>query len=231
MQEEEIVEEFQKRGILLRDGHFRYTSGKHGEDYIDKNALLAHTDLAGSLVHEMALGHLGEDDGALAPDVIIGPAMSGAILAHLVAHEYTRVAHWFLDGPVLAAFVEKDPKSGMFRLARNYDKVVRGRRVLVVEDVINTGGTAMAAAHSVIMAGGTVIGVSVIWNRGASDKLTLPDAGGGVMELPISALVHRPLPSYSEEDCSRYGPCSRGVQLSVNFGHGAEFLAKERRNA
>jgi len=234
MEESEIVEEFQKRGIILRGGHFRYTSGKHGEDYIDKNALLAQTDFTDALVHEMAMRHLEEceeAETAVPPDVIVGPAMSGAILAHLVAHEYARVSEWFRYEPMLAAFAEKHPETGLFRLARNYDKVVRGRNVLVVEDVINTGGTAMATAHSVIMAGGTVVGVSVIWNRGTSDKLTLPGAGGGSIELPVKALVHEPLPCYTEADCRTHGPCSRGDQLNVNFGHGAEFLAKDRHKA
>jgi len=230
MKEDEIVEELLRRGIILRDGHFRYSSGKHGEDYIDKNALLAHSTLSRALVHEMVMCWL-DDEEAPFPDAVAGPAMSGAILAHLVAHEFNRVPNWTDDETVYAAFVEKDPESGIFKLGRNYDKVVRGRNVLIVEDVINTGGTAMAAAHSVMTAGGVVIGVSVIWNRGKSDKLTLPNAGGGVMELPITALIHRPLPSYTEAQCHERGPCSRGVQLNVNFGHGAAFLAKDRDEA
>lgn len=230
MQEKEIIDELVKRGIVLREGHFRYTSGKHGEDYIDKNALLAHSTLAGALVHELALRWFEVGERPF-PDVIVGPAMSGAILAHLMAHELNRVPNWSDDEPVYAAFVEKDPRSGLFKLGRNYDKVVRGRNVLVVEDVVNTGGTAMASAHSVMVAGGVVVGVAVLWNRGADDELTLPNVGGGVMKLPITALVHHPLPAYTESQCRERGPCARGVPLNVNFGHGAAFLAKDREEA
>ena len=230
MQEKEIIDELVKRGIVLRDGHFRYTSGKHGEDYIDKNALLAHSTLAGALVHALAQRWLERSELPF-PDVVVGPAMSGAILAHLMAHELGRVPNWSDDETVYAAFVEKDPASGLFKLGRNYDKVVRGRNVLVVEDVVNTGGTAMAAAHTAMVAGGVVIGVAVLWNRGTSDKLTLPNAGGGVMKLPITALVHHPLPSFTEKECAERGPCARGVKLNVNFGHGAAFLAKDREEA
>lgn len=224
MKEDEIVEELLKRGIVLRDDHFLYTSGKHGEDYIDKNALLAHSTLSGALVHEMVARWTSEK--AAFPDVVVGPAMSGAILAHLVAHEFSRLSGKL----VYAAFVEKEP-NGIFKLGRNYDKVVRGRNILVIEDVINTGGTAMAAAYTVMMAGGIVIGASVIWNRGEEESLTLPSAGGGLMKLPVSALVHRPFPSFTEAQCRERGPCFRGVPLNLNFGHAAAFLAKDREKA
>ena len=230
MKEDEIVEELVKRGIVLRDDHFRYTSGKHGEDYIDKNALLAHSTLSGALVHEMVMRWF-DDETSPFPDVIVGPAMSGAILAHLVAHEFSRTPNGFDDEPVYAAFAEKDPENGFFKLGRNYDKVVRGRNVLVVEDVINTGGTAMATAHTVMMAGGTVIGVSVLWNRGVEDHLMLRTPGGGPLKLLVTALVHRPFPSFTEAQCREIGPCSRAVPLNLNFGHGAAFLAKDREKA
>lgn len=230
MKEEEIVAELMKRGIVLRGDHFRYTSGKHGDDYIDKNALLAHSALAGALVQEL-VGRRLDDERAPHPQVVVGPAMSGAILAHLVAHEFSRVADWLRLEPAYAAFVEKDEKSGLFRLGRNYDKVVRGRNVLIVEDVINTGGTALATAHSVMMAGGVVVGVSVIWNRGVEDHLVLRTPGGDPLKLPVAALVHRPFPSYTEAQCKERGPCARGVPLNLNFGHAAAFLAKDREKA
>src|SRR5688500_2475241 len=102
MKEDEIVEELLKRGIVLRDDHFRYSSGKHGEDYIDKNALLAHSTLSGALVHEIVMRWMSEK--AAFPDVVVGPAMSGAILAHLVAHEFSRLSGKL----VYAVFVEKE---------------------------------------------------------------------------------------------------------------------------
>jgi orotate phosphoribosyltransferase len=235
MNEDEIVKTLEDRGIILHGDvtgtHFRYASGKHGDDYINKNALLANTALAGQFAHEMCMGWMDYSDAF--PHVIVGPAMSGAILAALVAQEFGKVPDFTEDGDdtVYSAFVEKDPATRLFKLGRNYDKVVRGRNVLIVEDVINTGGTAQAAAHATMMAGGTVIGVAVIWNRGTSDKLFLPDAGGGTMSLPINALVHRPFPSFTEAECAERGPCSRGIPLDLNFGHAAAFLAKEREEA
>jgi orotate phosphoribosyltransferase len=230
MEEDEIVEELLKRGIVLRGDHFRYSSGKHGEDYIDKNALLAHSSLAGALVHEMVVRRLDRED-IPRPEVIVGPAMSGAILAHLVAMEFTRLPGWAFDEPVYAAFVEKDEKTGLFKLGRNYDKVVRDRNVLVVEDIINTGATAIAAAHAAMMAGGLVIGVSVIWNRGVESKLALPRPGAAPLTLPVDALIHRPFPAYTEAQCKERGPCARGIPLNLNFGHAAAFLAKDREKA
>lgn len=232
MMSDEIIRALKERGIVLsyKETHFCYSSGKHGEDYIDKSALLAHSTLSGRLVQEMVMRWI-DDEKSPFPEVIVGPAMSGAILAHLVAHEFNRFATLMGFETTYASFADKDPLTGIFKPGRGYDKVVRGRKVLVVEDVINTGGTVMATAHAAMMAGGVVIGINVIWNRGDDGKLMLPNAGGGVMALPIKALVHHPFPSYTAEECLMRGPCSRGIPLNRDFGHGAEFLAKERKEA
>lgn len=227
MKEEDILEELSKRGLILDDGHFVYPGGKHGTHNVDKDALLTDTKLAGMLVHEMTVSYL-DDIKAPWPDVVVGPGSIGAVLAYLVALDLGKFSDCGNDDPVYAAFVERDQESGLFKLCRNYDKVVRGRNVLIVEDVMSGGVTVGAAAHAVMMAGGIVVGASVIYNRGTSSKIVLPGVGGRPLEIPVSSLVHRPHPSYTESECREIGPCSRGEPFSPNFGHGSAFFEKGR---
>lgn len=224
MKEKEVAHLLEQRGCVLRGSHFVYTSGRHGQEYVDKNVLLADAQLAELLSKEMAERVALDPD--LSPEVIIGAAMSGALLAHHLASKLHAVS----ADDIYAVYTEKDGL-GIHRLGRGFDQIVRDRRVLVVEDVINLGATAKSAAHAAVAAGGTVVGVAVIWNRGKADMLRLPDAGGGELRLPIHALVHRPFPSYSPEECLRDGPCAAGSTPVVDLGHGASFLAKRREQA
>lgn len=227
MTEQQIVDALEERGIILRNGHFIYASRKHGRDYIDKNALLADTKLAGWLAHMIAVRAL-ENERLPWPQVVAGPAMSGAILAQLVAQELRQFMSLAGDEPIYAVYAEKGPgDKEPIKLRRNYDKVVRGRTVLVVEDVVNTGGSALGTAHAVIEAGGIVTGVGVIWNRGEADKLILRQDGRTV-EMPIAALVHRPFPSLTPERCKLEGPCAEGVPLNNDTGHGANFIELDK---
>ncbi len=227
MTEDEIVKELEDRGIVIRNGHFTYTSGKHGREYIDKNTLLADTRLASLMAHMLVMKILG-DDKLPWPQVVVGPALSGALFARDVGRELALVPNWSDNEPVYVAYAEKAGDNGPFVLRRNHDKIVRGRTVLVVEDVVNTGGSAIGTAHAVMEAGGIVIAIGVIWNRGEMDKLVLRQPGGKPLEMPLTALVHRPYPSLTPAQCKEYGPCAEGVRMNTDTGHGANFLELDK---
>lgn len=228
MNEEQIVELLQRKGLLLQGGHVLYPNGKHGGDYVDKAMLLSDTELAGKLAHELVMRYT-DDLNAPFPDVVVGPGITGAGLAILVASAFNRMPDFDVSETVYAAYVEKDSGSGLFRLGPNYDKLVCGRNVLVVEDVCGDGTTIMSAAHAVMMAGGIVIGAAVIYNRGKTDKLKFPNSGGESIDLGVTSLVHRPHPSYTEAECREVGPCSRGERVNIYFGHAAALLRKDGR--
>ena len=188
-------------GAVIRDSHIVYTSGRHGSAYVNKDAVYPHTERVRELCALMA-------DAArpLGAEVVCGPAMGGIILAQWTGH------HLALP----AVYAEKAPEGGM-ALRRGYDALVRGRRVLVVEDVVNTGGSLAEAIRAVRAAGGVVVGATALCNRGG---VTAAD-----LDIPVlHALLELSLDSWSAEE----GPlCRRRVPVNTQVGKGREFLARQ----
>jgi orotate phosphoribosyltransferase len=190
-------------GAVIRDGHVVYTSGRHGSAYVNKDAVYPHTER----VRELC-GLLAEAGRPLGADVVCGPAMGGIILAQWTGHH--------LGLP--AVYAEKATEGGMV-LRRGYDRLVHGRRVLVVEDVVNTGGSLADTIRAVRAAGGTVVGAVALCNRGGVTAAAL--------DVPaLHALVELSLESWTAEECPL---CRRGVPIDTTVGKGREFLAAQGR--
>lgn len=187
-------------GAVIRDSHVVYTSGRHGSAYVNKDAVYPRTDR----VRELCV-LLADAARPLDAEIVCGPAMGGIILSQWTGHH--------LGLP--AVYAEKAPEGGM-ALRRGYDALVRGRRVLVVEDVVNTGGSLADAIAAVRAAGGTVVGAVALCNRGGvtADALGVP---------ALTALVELSLDSWTPDECPL---CRRGVPVNVAVGKGREFLAK-----
>jgi len=104
-------------------------------------------------------------------------------------------------------------------LRRGYDGIVRDRRVLVVEDVVNTGGSLRETVRAVRAAGGIVVAAVALVNRGgmrASD-----------VEVPaLHALMDLALDAWDAEACPL---CRAGVPVNATVGKGREFLAARGR--
>ena len=117
---------------------------------------------------------------------------------------------------VLAVYAEEEideqGKRRVFR--RGYDDLVRGRRVLVVEDILTTGGSVRMVVDAVQQAGGTVVGVGALCNRGAitAEQLHAPR---------LYALSDIPLESWAAEECPL---CRSGVPVNTRIGKGAAFV-------
>lgn len=188
-----------RHGALLRDGHFVGTSGRHLSAYVNKDALYPRPrDLARLCT---ALGQPYQDHDIQA---VVAPALGGIALAQ-------HTAAWF--GPdVLALYTEPTPDGQTLR--RGYDRLVSGRRVLLVEDVLTTGTTLQQTADAVRTAGGAVVAAAALVNRGG-----LTAAALGVPEL--RCLLDLPLDSWEPADCPL---CRAGVPVRSDVGHGAEFL-------
>src|SRR5262249_35909202 len=143
---------------IVTGSHIVYTSGKHGSAYVNKDAVYPDT----ARIDELC-GHLADGATSHRPDVVCGPAMGGIILAQWTGHHLG----------IPAVYAEKAAEGGMV-LRRGYDKLVAGRRVLVVEDVLNTGGSVRDAVAAVRAAGGDVVVVAALVNRGG---VTAADLG------------------------------------------------------
>jgi orotate phosphoribosyltransferase len=195
---------------ILQDDHFVYVSGDHGSGWIDKDAIYPHTERIeelGRLLGRAARAHPIE--------VVCGPATGGLILAEWAAHELG----------VLATFTEHDPTPsatggrGRFVLRRGYDHVVAGRRVFVVDDIVNTGLSIGQTIDAVRAAGGNVCAAGTLVDRG-----NVSPARWSIDEY-VYLLQYR-IPAWPAADCPL---CRKGVPVNTRYAHGAEFVAARAR--
>jgi len=204
---------FKKFGVLITDGHFRYTRGEHGTAYINKDALYPHTREVSLLCRSLAEKLAGPDI-----NVVVGPEKGGIVLSHLVAHHLTEI----LGSEVLSVYAEK--KGDGFAMMRGYDKIIAGRNVLIVEDVLNTYGTVGRVVEAVRAAHGYVVGIGALCDR------SNPEVRIHIPSMPrIVSLMTISLMALSKEECLRTGPCSKGIPIDTTLGKGKELLVEKIR--
>jgi orotate phosphoribosyltransferase len=195
----------ESRAILEND-HFVYVSGDHGAGWIDKDAIYPNTEHIEHLCRQ--LGKCVRDRNV---EVVCGPATGGLIIAEWTAHELG----------VLGIFTEHDPAAspgqprGRFVLRRGYDHLVQGRRVLVVDDIVNTGHSIRQTAEAVRRAGGNVVAAGTLVNRG-----NVGAAGLGVESFVFLLEYH--IPAWPAASCRL---CQEGMPVNTQYAHGKEFVA------
>src|SRR5690606_38501399 len=139
-----VIDIFKAAGALL-EGHFVYASGRHGRHFLQAARVLQYPEHTEKLCRAMA-----DQFKDTAIDVVIGPATGGIILAYETArHVGCR-----------SAFTEKDGEGG-FALKRGF-ALKPGTRVLVVEDIVTTGGSVKQTIAHLRDRGAEIVGVSVI---------------------------------------------------------------------
>jgi orotate phosphoribosyltransferase len=167
------LDDFEETGALL-SGHFRLSSGLHSDRYLQCARLLMWPRRAEAAGRELA-GKLRE----FAPSAVVSPALGGVIIGQETARA--------LDVP--AMFVER--KDGAFSLRRGF-ALEPGQKIAVVEDVFTTGKSTREAAEAVEAAGGRVVVVGSIVDRG------LP---AGAFTVPARSLLSLDVPAWPETDC------------------------------
>lgn len=200
-------------GALITESHIVYASGRHGTTYVNKDALYLHPTVTEQLCARMA-----QDYDPDAVDVVAGPTVGGVILAQWVAWHLTKRR---TAGEVLAVYAEEEAETKRRIFRRGYDAQVRGRRVVVVEDIVTTGGTVHKVIDAVRELGGTVVGLSIICNRSGKD-------GADLFDVPFHPLTTVALDSWAAEECPL---CAQGVPVNTSVGKGKDFVAHQRREA
>jgi orotate phosphoribosyltransferase len=205
-----IMQMFSDVGAIVTGSHFVYTSGRHSSVYINKDALYLHTGTISALCKLMV-----EPYDPLQIDVVVGPVLGGIVLSQWVAHHLNRLR---TGGETLAIYAEKasDGQDKQFFFGRGYAQYIADKNILVVEDVLTTGGSARQVIELVRRHEGNVIGLSALCNRGGVRPSDVGDA-------PLSALVSIDLDTYAPEDCPL---CKQNVPVNTELGKGKSFLAR-----
>lgn len=158
---QKAMEDLQRFEVLMLDGHFDFGNGYHGQVYLNPHQLFRYPStiwrFAQDLI-ELMPASIVED-----ADVVAGPVTGGALLAHTIAGLLDSRRALTQPARLFAPFA---PDGGRgFVLKSFYRDQIAGKRVLLADDVRNTGQTFERCAALVREAGGTVIGTVEIYDR------------------------------------------------------------------
>jgi orotate phosphoribosyltransferase len=182
MDQESVLGLFRQSGALL-EGHFKLSSGLHSERYLQSALVLQHPEFAEALGRALAA-----KTAHLQATVVLAPALGGIVIGQEVGRALG----------VRAIFAER--QEGSLQLRRGFS-LDSSDRVLVVEDVITTGGSTRETAAVAESYGALVTGAAAIVDRG-SDPARL--------NLPMQTLVRLDVPTYAPDACPL---CARGVPV------------------
>jgi orotate phosphoribosyltransferase len=175
---------FREAGAL-RDGHFLLKSGRHAAQYLEKFQVLQFPAAVSELCGYLA-ARARDPDGELQVDVVAGPTTGGVILAFEAARQ--------LGVRGIFAEEERDADGAPRRVFRRGFALAPGSRVLIVDDILTTGGSLSAMLVAVEQAGGEVREACVMVDRsGGADSLDSPSSG---RSYPLRALWTLDLETY-----------------------------------
>jgi orotate phosphoribosyltransferase len=185
--------------VLMLDGHFDYGNGLHGRLYLNPHKLFQYPSTIWRFAQDLL--DVLPDSIAKQTDVVAGPVMGGALLAHTIAG--------LLDGRRSlthppCSFAPFTEDQGQLALRSFYADVMGGKRVLLADDVRNTGKTLERCKALVETAGGTVIATVVIYDR--------MEAPGDLGVPGIALAEYTSSENYPASECPM---CTAGVPITV----------------
>lgn len=180
----EVLDLLERCGALQR-GHFRLSSGLHSPEYVQCALLLQHPEVAAAVC--AALVRPFREAGVRA---VVGPAIGAIPLAYEAARQLGARAMW------------TERVEGRMQLRRSFC-VAPGERVLVVEDVVTTGGSVREVVETLRTLGAQVVGVAALVDR--------TGGAGPQLSVPFVALVQMALEVYEPAACPL---CAAGVPLA-----------------
>ena len=173
MNREEILKILEDAGVLLK-GHFLLTSGRHSQKYLQCAKLFQYPEY--SRVMTEYLVNQFKDEKI---DLVVGPAVGGIILAYEAARQLN----------VRNIFMERE--NGKMTLRRGFE-IQEGMKILVVEDVVTTGGSVKEVIDVIKDNGGIVIGVGSIVDR---------STGNRKFEEELKSVIKFDIETYSPDEC------------------------------
>ncbi|HEX7471550.1 MAG TPA: orotate phosphoribosyltransferase [Candidatus Limnocylindrales bacterium] len=198
-----------RRSGALTEGHFQLKSGRHSERYLEKFLVLQDPAATSELCGYWAAAYRGAG-GAPTVEVVAGPTTGGVILAFETARQLG----------VRGIFAEEvtAPDGAKRREFRRGFRIEPGERVLLVDDILTTGGSLLAMLPAVEAAGGEIVGCHVLVDRsGGLATLTSPVTG---RVYPLSALWTLEVPTF-EPGAATCPRCADGTPLHAPGSTGA----------
>lgn len=195
---------------ISTDDHFVYTSGKHGETYVNKDALYPHVEQTSQVAKFMA-----KKCQHLEIETVAAPALGGIILSQWVAYHLSQLKNKQIHG----VYAEKDGQGG-FKFSRGYDQYITNKKVLVLEDLTTTGESVKRVVEVVRKYEGEVVGVCVMFNRnpqGVNEKM---------FGAPFFATAQMEMKAYDQDKMPDW---LKKRPVNTKVGHGREYLASKQQ--
>jgi orotate phosphoribosyltransferase len=187
MTSKDVLDRFMHLGALLQ-GHFRLSSGLHSPNYLQCALVLQHPAEAEALGRALA-AQLAARLGAVTPTVVLSPALGGLIIGHEVARALG----------VRAIFAER--AEGVLTLRRGFD-LDPADRVIVIEDVLTTGGSTRETMEVAKQRGATVVAAGAVINRSGTES---------PVDVPFAELAALTPPTYKPDACPL---CGQGLPVT-----------------
>jgi orotate phosphoribosyltransferase len=195
------TEQLFRQSGALREGHFQLKSGRHGDAYVEKFAVLSDPAATSELCGFWAARHR-DDAGAARVDVVAGPTTGGVILAFETGRQLGTRA-------IFAEEVRGGDGTSRREFRRGF-RIEPGEKVLLVDDILTTGGSLLAMIPAVEAMGGEIVECAVLVDRsGGRPTLTSPSSG---RVYSLGALWQLDLPTW-DPGAERCPPCAAGVPL------------------
>ncbi len=181
----DIAKIYESEGALL-SGHFLLSSGNHSNHYLQSAKILEKPWVCEELCIELAKQI---NESKLKIDAVVSPAIGGL----LAGYELARA--------LKVRFLFTERVNGEMNMRRGFE-IKQNENVLICEDVITTGGSAMEAAKIVDLQGGNIVGFAALANRGFCERV-----GGSVKRKPSAKLpIDKPLFALADFDFDTYTP-------------------------
>ncbi len=204
--------ELEKAGCIY-SAHFVGVSGKHLAGYCNIDPLLPHVSLVSKMIKLLV-----SEFGNIKIDTVASPAVGAIPFSHWGAYHLSKLQKKDVLG-VWADKVSGVEKKAFAFERQGFTEAVKGKRVLILEDIINQMFSIKATIEAVEKAGGKIVGVgSIAANKGVSAKAMNVKKFVNLCDIYYD--------TWTPEECVEIGLCSKNVPIVEDIGHGDEFKKK-----
>src|SRR5690348_15134513 len=186
--------------MAARRGHFLYESGHHGDQWFDLELLCLRPAALRPYITQ-----LSQRVGRHTPEIVCGPLVEGAYVGLLVANELACEFVYAARHQCPAGTQKDELFPTQYRIPDPLHAVVKGKRVAIVNDLINAGSAVRGAYHHLVELGADVVAVASLMVRGAGFEPFAAEHG-----LNVETLTQFPANLWAPEECPL---CKQGVPL------------------